>query len=489
MKVVLINPDSYLINKSWAYKKFFTPIAPLGLAYLAAVLEKDGIEVSVIDQFADKLPDKALVDTLKEKRPDLIGFSVLTPVIKDAKRLIAAIREFNKDSKIVLGNLHATCFPEDVLKEGAADIVVRGEGEHTLLELCQRLSRGQDLEGLKGISFKLDGKIIHNPDRELIEDLDALPFPAWGKLNPNNYTEVPLVAIKKARAFPIIASRGCDFRCYYCSQDKLYKKVRYRDPHKVADEMEYLYSRYNIEMFGFSDAYFPFDEKRGLEFCDILIRRGLNKKVKWCTETRVDKVSARLLKAMKEAGVHLIMYGIEVGNPQILRSLNKGTTLEQAVQAFRETRKAGILSQGLFILGLPGETVQTCKETIAFAKKLKCDFVKFNVAMPYPGSRFFEDYRKTAKIDNPERFTSWVDWINVSGDFIYTPKGMTSDTLRYLQRKAMLEFYGRPGVILRHMLRGTIRFKNIVYGGFWLLSLFYSGILKKLKPGLSRRKV
>ncbi|MFA4989437.1 MAG: radical SAM protein [Candidatus Omnitrophota bacterium] len=487
MRVLLINPNSSLINKNWAYKKFFTPIAPLGLAYLAGILKKNGFEVSIIDQFADKMPDAVLLNIIKDRKPDVIGFSALTPVIRDVRRLALAIKELSGKSKIVLGNIHATCFPQEVLSEGTADIVVRGEGENTLVELCQRLSRNKGLEGLPGISFKIDGQIVHNPEREVIADLDSLPYPAWEELNLDNYTEVPLVAIKKARAFPIIASRGCDFRCYYCSQDKIYKQVRYRNLNKVIDEMEYFYNNHGIKIFGFSDAYFPFDETSGLEFCASLIKRNLNKKIEWCTETRVDKVTPRLLEAMKEAGVHLIMYGVEVGNQRIMDSLNKGTTLEQARFALQQTRKAGILSQGLFILGLPGESIRTCKDTINFAKELDCDLVKFNVAMPYPGSRFFEDYKRMNKISNPERFTSWFDWVNFSEDFIYTPQGMDSNILRYLQRRAMLEFYARPKVILRHLLRGTIRYENILYGGFWLLSLFYSGVLKRLKLWISNK--
>lgn len=481
MKVLLINPNSSLINKSWAYRKFFTPIAPLGLAYIASVLEQNGIEVLLFDQFANKASDRELLYSIKKQKPDMVGFSALTPVISDIKRLVIGIREVSKMSKIVLGNLHATCFPEEVIKEGLADIVVRGEGEMAMLELCQRLIRKEELDGLRGISFKLDEKIIHNPDREIINDLDSLPFPAWHLLNPDHYTEVPLAAINNARAFPIISSRGCPYRCYYCSQDKIYNKVRYRDLNKVVDEMEYFNSILKIKFFGFSDAYFPFDEELGLEFCDIVIRQGLHKKLRWATETRVDKVTSRLLKAMKEAGCHLIMYGVEVGNTSILRSLDKGTTLEQAKMAFRETRKVGILNQGLFILGLPGESIETCRDTINFAKELDCDIVKFNLAMPYPGSRFFEDYKKNKKVENPEKFSSWFDWLSSNGELVYTPTNMDSDTLRYFQRRAMLEFYVRPKVIIRHILKRTISYKNIFYGGLWLILLFCYGSIRKLR--------
>jgi len=488
MKILLINPSSSLINKSWAYKRFFTPIAPLGLAYIAGVLEKHKFNVDLIDQFATKITDQELFERVKSFAPDIVGFSALTPTVPDIERLVAGIRKLNKRITVVLGNIHSTCFPEEVLKENLADVVVRGEGELSMLELCQRMDQGLSWENLSGISFKSEGRIIHNLDREVIEDLDSLPLPAWHLLNLDNYREVPLAAINNSRAFPIAASRGCTYRCYYCSQDKIYKKVRLRNLKKVVDEMEFFNSNLGINFFGFSDAFFPFDEESGLEFCSLIMDKGLEKRLKWCTETRVDKVTSVLLKAMKKAGAHLIMYGVEVGNQKVLNSVMKDASLEQARFAFKETRRAKILSQGLFILGLPGETVKTCNETIKFAKELDCDIVKFNLAMPYPGSQFFEDYKNLLKWQNKEKFTSWHDWLNIQGDLIYTPEGIDGDTLRRLQRRAMFEFYVRPRVIFRNILKRTVTFKNIFFGGVWLLCLLYFEVKANLISFMTGRK-
>lgn len=480
MKVLLINPSSSLVDDSWACRKFFTPIPSLGLAYIASILEKTGYEVSIIDQFADKITDKELLNIVKKDSPQIIGFSALTSVIQNVKKLVTGIREFSRDSKIIVGNLHGTCFPDEVLREGIADIVVRGEGESTMLELCQLFIERESLEGLPGISFKIDGKIIHNPDRGLIDNLDSLPFPAWHLFDLDNYIHHPMLGISGARALPITASRGCPYRCYYCSQDKTYNRVRYRNLNNVVEEIKYFNDIFNINFFGFCDAYFPFNEESGIEFSNLIIRNGLHKKIKWFTETRVDKVTPRLLRAMREAGAHIIMYGIEVGNVEILQSLNKGTTLEEAKIAIKETKKAGILAQGLFMLGLPGETEKSCRDTIKFAKELNCDFVKFNIATPYPGSKFFEDFRKTKIFSKPEILTSWIDWTNQSGNLAYTPKSMNSETLKYLQRMAMMSFYLRPKIILKHMISGTISCENIFYGGLWLLLLYLKNIRKLL---------
>lgn len=481
MKVLLINPTSSLLDNSWACRKFLTPIASLGIAYLASVLEKNGIEASVIDQFASKISNKKLLNLVKETSPDLVGFSALTPVIPDVKKIALGIREVSKKTKIILGNVHGTCFPDETLREGISDIVVRGEGEITMLEVCQRIAQKKGLEDLLGISFKIDGQIIHNADRCLIDNLDSLPYPAWHLFNLDGYSHHPLVGINKARAFPIIASRGCSYRCYFCSQDRTFNRVRYRDLNKVVDEMEYFSNNLNIKFFGFCDAYFPFDEKSGLEFCNIMIKRGLHKRIKWITETRVDKVTCRLLEAMKEAGAHLIMYGVEVGNEGILKSIRKGTTLEQARTALNETRRAGILSQGLFVMGFPEDTESSCRDTINFAKELEPDFVKFNIATPYPGSDFFEDFKKNKILDDPEKLTSWFDWANQSEDLAFVPKNMDGETLKYLQRIAMVSFYMRPRFILKHLKRRTINCRNIFYGGLWLTSLFYLAMIKRFR--------
>lgn len=483
MKVMLINPNSEAVERSHRHRKeMLTPIIPLGIAYVAAVLEKNGVNVTIVDQVAERIDQNTLLDKIFAEDPDVVGFSCLTATIDSVRKLADRIKGYNRGIKIVLGNIHASIFADELLKQKAADIVVHGEGEFSMLELVSAIQEGKDLRAIKGISFNDNGNVYHNAYREPFEDLDNLPYPALHLLQLKNYTEVPLASIYNSVASVILASRGCPYRCIFCSQDKIHKKPRYRKIENIIDEIEYMNDRYKIRYFGFTDPFFPFSVGFGLEFCDRFIERGLHKRVRWVTETRVDLVNFELLKRMKEAGAYLIMYGFEVGNQAILDKLRKGTTLEQARIAMRYTKKAGLMTLGLFVLGMPGETKETCEETIRFAKELDCDFVKFNVAIPYPGTGFFELFKeKGGRVEELEKFNSWYDWFSGSGELIYTPEGMSSEELKDLQRKAMFSYYARPRIILKNIIKRRISLKFLFYGASVLMNSCFKMLVNKIK--------
>jgi len=478
IKVLLVNPNSMLVEKSRKLRTFLTPILPLGVASIAAVLEKEGIEVKVIDQFANKISSHEFLDKVKSYNPDIIGISCITPVMGNVRFLINEIRKFSK-AVLLLGNIHPTIFTEELLREGLADIVVRGEGEISMLETVLALREKGDLSTIKGISFRNNGIVTHNPDRPLIDDLDTLPYPAWNLFELDYYKYTPQALINNEIGMPILGSRGCPYRCVFCAQDKVYKKVRYRKNEEIVKELEYMYNKFNARYFGFLDACFPFSIDSGIEFCQLLTKSGLHKKIRWCTETRVDLVNEDLLVEMKKAGVHLMMFGLESGNQQVLDRANKGTTLEQARKAIKITKKLKIYTLGLFILGLPGETRETCEETIKFAKELDCDVTKFNLAIPYPGSRFFENiYKDKSVIPAPEKFNPWCDWADGDSSLIYCPEGMNDIELIGLQRKAMFEFYVRPKVIINYLRFRKTNLKGLFYGAYVLLSKYFSYLWK-----------
>lgn len=479
MRIALINPMSDLARLSSTYFRSVTPLPPLGLASLSAVLKNNNIDVLVEDQYASGISNQALIKKISDFSPQIVGFSCLTTAMSNVKRLVNGIKRAGIPIKIVLGNIHPTIFAEELLTQGLGDIIVKGEGESSFLETVIALDKNMKLEGISGISFLDNGKVVHNPEREIIKDLDELAYPDWYSLNLNHYRRYPMLGIYNSLVLPVQASRGCFYNCLFCSQDKFYKKPRYRKITKVVDEIEYLYSEFNMKYIGFTDAYFPFSKDSGLEFCDEFIRRKLHKKIKWFTETRVDMVDLELMQRMKEANLYLIMYGFEVGNQKVLNYTGKATTLEQARKAMEYTKKCHIRSLGLFMLGLPPDTKETCRQTIRFAKELDPDLVKFNIAVPFPGSVFFEENKHMIgsidKIDN--KFTSWHDWSSWEGEIIYSSNAITKKELTDLQRKGMFDFYVRPRIILKHLIQRTFSLSDLIFGAV----LLFKNYLKSWK--------
>lgn len=469
MKIILVNPVSMLIEKSNEIKSFLKPIPPLGIAYIAAVLEDNGINAVIIDQYAERMSNHTFIDTVIKNEPDIVAFSCLTPTIKNVSVLVKQIKALNPGIKIILGNIHPTIFASELLREGFADIVVRGEGEYAMPEVVLALEKKISLKGIKGISFIENNTICHNPDRQPIDDLDQIPYPAWHLLDLEKYDCYPMLGLKKKKFLPILASRGCPYRCIFCAQEKIHTKIRYRKVSGIIDEIEFMHKKYNIDCFVFNDPFFPFSIQQGLEFCDELINRGLHKKIIWIAESRVDKVNLELLKAMKNSGAYLIMYGFEVGTQKTLDALKKESSLGQSLEAMRLTKKAGLHTLGLFMLGTPGETRRDCEETIRFSKKLDCTIAKFNIVVPYPGTYLFEKYRKGFNIGDSEKFMSWLDWSPDMSpkDAIYVSDTMSAEELVRLQRKAMFQFYVRPRAILRHLRLTPL--KDLCYGA-WVLT-------------------
>lgn len=467
MKVLLINP-SFDLKKFGRFQRFMEPMPCLGLAYIAAVLEENNIDVEIIDDFVAKLGTSGILKVIKEKEFDVVGISCLTPSVPEVLSIAREIKRYNNKLFTVLGNIHASVFAEDILKNEAVDAVVHGEGEYTMLELINAVDKNRDFAQIKGISFKKDGKIVKTAPRELIKNLDELPYPAWHLLPFKEYGFLPFVDIKRrSLSLSISGSRGCLYHCSFCSLPN--GKYRQRDPKKIVDEIKYLVGQYHVRQIGFVDPIFPLQKKQGLEFCEEMINHGLNNKVNWLCETRVDLVDKELLRAMKSAGCRRIIYGIESGVEELLGNIVKSFGLEDIRRAIRDTQEAGILTTGLFMIGLPGETKEMAQKTIDFAKKIKVDFAKFAITVPYPGSRLYENLVSSGKLQRRD----WENFVTFNPnpkDLVYIPGGMNPEELIKMQQKAHFEFYVRPQVILKQLFKiRTIRLKDLLLGFFSLL--------------------
>jgi radical SAM superfamily enzyme YgiQ (UPF0313 family) len=371
MRVLLINPF-YPISE--------TPSPPLGLAYLASTLRKAGVEVKILDLVVFPYGRSMLQNLLENFRPQIVGLTAVTMTFDVAMSVIRDVKKIEPSIVTVMGGPHVTFCASDTLKEHSAlDFIVLGEGERTMVELSRALENNHDLDRVVGIAFRNGSKICRTPPREPIEDLDLLPDPARGLLPLGRY---------RALGMPIsmTTSRGCPFKCIFCVGRKMVgARVRYRSAGKVVDEMEYL-NTLGFHQINLADDLFTANKTHCLAVCGEIVKRQL--KLSWTSFARVDTVSPEILSGMKAAGCSAVSFGVESGNTQILKTIKKGITREQVVEAVNMCRGAGITPYASFILGLPGETPQTIRETMAFGEQLKDLGLSFgfHLLAPFPGT-------------------------------------------------------------------------------------------------------
>lgn len=479
-RVVLIVPSR--VERSEFIPRWFRAaiphLTPLGMVYLATVLVNEGFETIIMDQLALDIDNDELVKKVAWLSPDIVGFSVVSSAMPNTEKLAKAIRITCPHALLVFGNLHASYFAEPIVSDGLADVVVHGEGEEALLEIANAVRKRRDLGDIKGITFRDGTQVITTPSRSPL-DIDSLPLPRWELL------DIDLPVYKNDAMFGIYgrnvsiqASRGCPYRCIYCSHDKVFKGVRRRRIEAVVDEIEYVVKTYGVNQFQFYDSYFPWSVKSGLMFADEIKRRGLMGKIRFMTEMRVDVVDDEMIRQLKEVGLISLCLGFESGNQAVLDSIGKKTTIEQGLEAARIVKKHNVRFFGFFMMGFPGETEETCRDTIEYALKIDPDFMYLSIVMPYPGSRLFEMVRDKAEWRDFTRFTSWNYWDPSSRGLAYHPDEMTEEQLLRLHREAMFKFYVRPSVILRTLARGTLRPDHMVLGGLGVVASYVDGLLR-----------
>ena len=472
-KTLLINPSGEDPSSMGGFGTLFTPIPPLGIASIGAFLVLNNLPVQLIDQFASKQSNLEIARVIKENKFDIVGISCLTAAFSNVLNLIFSIRKLNTNCFIVLGNIHATYFHKELVKEDIANAVLRGEGEDSMVALVKALNSNKSLKSVPNCTWKSkNGDLKINPNAKEPVDLNSMPVPAWHLLDLKKYKTVPLLGVNEV-SIHVQASRGCANNCMFCSQEIMNSKVRYRSINSVISEIEYIYEHYNIKYFIFTDANFPYNKKSGMEFANILIKKGLNKKVKWISETRVDKVSFPMLKRLKESGLEFLMFGFESGSQKILKQNGKKFSLKQAKDAAKWAKEANIRTLGLFMLGLYGDTQKTCRETINLALELDIDFAKFNITIPYPGSPLFDIWKTSIeKMPDFKQFNSWYK--HKPDKLIYVPEKMKSSELSSLQIEAMLKFWVRPKQIIRTIRGGAVSLDNIFKGAYALISNYFS---------------
>ncbi|MFH1575556.1 MAG: radical SAM protein [Candidatus Nealsonbacteria bacterium] len=401
MKIVLVFPPNIYQTKQ--------SMPPLGLAWIAAVLRENGFkDVSIIDSIANRYSNEEVIGLLKEKNPDIIGISFGTQIRFNAFDLARLIKKNFPNVVLVAGGPHPTLTCEDTLKNiPEIDIICRGEGEYSFLNLVKVIDEKRGLAGVRGVSFKDgSGKIIHNAPEPLIENLDTLPFPARDLLQMEKYDQ--RTSLSKKRCTNIMSSRGCPYFCVFCSVSEQWgHRIRYRSAKNVVDEIEHVLKTYPfLEAVRFFDDVFTMDKARVLEICRLIKERNLN--IVWECEARANTMDEQMAQAMREAGCEFIDLGVESGSDRILKNIKKSITVKQVIAAAMAIKKAGIGLKIFIMHSLPGETYEDIKKTVFLSRylchKIKADGATQGIAVVYPGT----ELEKIAKeIGTLSRDFSW----------------------------------------------------------------------------------
>ncbi|MFH1641561.1 MAG: radical SAM protein [Nanoarchaeota archaeon] len=437
MKIILINPDFDEVGSNKSFKGVINIIPPLGIMYTASVLVKNNFEVKIVDAYLEK--SRNLCHFLNKENPDIVGISVTTPAFPNTIKIAKMIRKNFPEIIIVVGGPHVTVIPKQTLSSDCFDIGIIGEGEVTFLELVKELSKKKpNLGGVKGLSFKKKGKIFFTGSRPLIKNLDSIPFPARHLVPPlSKYKPTP-ASYRKLPQGTIITSRGCYSKCAFCDRSIFGHSYRERSVNNVFDEVEELVDKFGVKELKFFDDNFTLNKKRLFKICDEFKKRKVD--LGWSCLTRVNLVNKEILIKMKKAGCWQILFGVESGDPAILKSIRKGITLTQSEKAVRLAKKLGFSVRADFIMGLPGENIKTMEKTLQFAKKINPSFASFHKFTPYPGSEIYKNLIKEGyRFDLKKTYGQ----LNCS-DSIYSPKSISKKQLGDFIKKAYKEFYLRP---------------------------------------------
>ena len=380
---------------------------PLGLCYIAAILEKDGHNVKIYDPIPTRKGlSKSFEYFLKEFNPDIVAFTCTSPQEDPVFAQAKLAKQFNPKILTVVGGSLITSDGERIIKNEYMDVAVQGEGEITFGELVNAIEQGKGFSGIKGVIYKEGNNVIKNQPRELIEDLDSLPFPARHLLDMKWYARRnSMVRGEWLKTTSLMGARGCPHRCIFCASPKtLGRKVRLRSPENYVNEIEELVSKYGIEAIRSVEDVFTHNPRWVNEFCDKLIERKLS--IKWDCQSRVNAAAINLetLRKMKKAGCVQICFGVESGSQRILDIIKKDVKVEETIKAFDLCHKAEIRAMANFIIGHPYETLEDIEKTRQLARRIKADYTQFYIATPLPGTELYEMAEKNKWLRDGKTF-------------------------------------------------------------------------------------
>jgi len=426
-------------------------IPPLGLLYVASMVEKTlpDCKVTVVDADAEKHTYTDIRNLAKTIKPDIVGITATSFTLIDALLTAQAVKEATEyKTHICVGGPHPCIYPFETLQSEFVDSVIVGEGEFSFAKLIKLLTQNQLSEdNIDGILYKLPtGEIRGSNTINYIQDLNILPHPARHLIRQENYWSI-LSEGKPATS--VITSRGCPYRCVFCDRPTVGKNFRFRSAANVVDELEST-ARKGVGFFLFYDDTFTVNKKRVLEVCEEIVRRRLN--IRWDIRARVDNIDEEILRALKKAGCVGIHYGVESGNPEILKNLSKGITVEQVRTAFRLTKKAGIRTLAYFMIGNPGETKEQMLESIEFAKEISPDYLHIGILTPFPATPIY----KKGLADGILKEDYWLNFAKHPDKNFIPPvwdEKISREELAEILVYAYKSFYLRPINVLKQLIK------------------------------------
>lgn len=441
MKVLFLHPyGSNFIKGVNDITTIFNLMPPLGILSIAAWLEQHGIDVEIIDGYASRESHAVMVAKIIASGCSAVGFSCTTSSFPETNRIATLLKQQAPQITTVLGGAHACTIGAPLLDSyPALDYLVIGEGENTMLELAR--AGFSNVATIPGVAYRAaDGTAAYSGVRELIKDLDSLPFPAYHLL-PNfpRLYRLPLFSYPKAPNTSIISSRGCPYACSYCDRSVFSSGFRFNSPAYVLEHVAMLNRDYGIRHVFFYDDLFTFDRKRVAEFCELKAKKGI--KVGYNCIARLEHVDAELLALLKGSGCWQVNFGIESGDPEILKKHRKFYGLDEVGKKLLMVKQAGMRVKGLFMVGLPGEDEVAIRRTIEYALTLPLDEINVTKFTPFPGAPVYKTIREFGEFDE-----NWelMNCINT----VFVPTGMTREQIDGLYDEFIRRFYHRPQINL-----------------------------------------
>ncbi len=450
--MLFINPAVDSVSQPKVVKKFTYACFPTSVGFLAGYLiGKKGDKVEVIDEQITDIEPGLLEDALgRLKNPRIAGIPNLTVTTKRVIEITRMIKRIDPKVLIVLGGIHPTVLPEQILKRSEADVVVRKEGELTLGELYDHVREGRDYKDIRGISYKRDGGIYHNADRELMKNLDDIPPFAYElfEANLDRYNDFGT----------IISSRGCPFDCIFCSQRAISGNTyRFFSVSRVLDDIKKLVDRYGQKKIWFIDDSLTINKKRLFDLLDGIIASGYHKKVAFIGTTRGKEITYDVLERFKAANFISLAFGVETGSERLMKVIDKKELVEDNVRAIKMCKEAGIMSDASLIFGLPTETRRDRYDTLKMVCSLPLDGARFNIAIPYPGTELYRRAESEGRLHIHENWTNCCNQYYIQGDDLpYVPEGTNGATLIFDTIFANLAFYFRPKVLYKTLFESQL---------------------------------